>query len=189
MAVTYSEETSLGSPAPPFALPAVNPDADGREGALRRLSDYDGADALVVVFTCNHCPYARHIEDALVATAADYQGRGVAFVAISSNDTARYPADAPEAMAVRAAEKGFPFAYLFDETQAAARAYGAVCTPDLFVYDGDRRLAYRGRFDGTRPGQGTADGADLRRALDALLRTGAVTGPQHPAMGCSIKWR
>ena len=189
MAVTYSLMNELGAEAPSFDLPAANPEVDGRTGATRSLSDYGDAEALVVVFTCNHCPYARHVEDALVQTARDYGQRGVAFVAICSNDADKYPADSFEAMAERAAEKDFPFPYLHDETQEVARAYGAVCTPDFFVFDGDHRLAYRGRMDETRPNRDPATAADLRRALDELLEQGEVTMEQHPSMGCNIKWK
>ena len=189
MALTYSEMHDLGTEAPAFDLPAANPDADDRGSATRSLDDYAEAEALVVVFTCNHCPYAVFVEDALVETAREYQQRGVAFIAISANDARQYPADSFEHMARRAQEKSFPFPYLYDETQAVARAYGAVCTPDFFVYDADRRLVYRGRFDGVRPGQGTPTGHDLRQALDELLTTGAVTTEQYPSMGCNIKWK
>lgn len=190
MALTYSQEIALGTEAPPFDLPVVNPEADGREKSTRSLEDFAEARAFVVVFTCNHCPYAQHIEDALVEVARAYQPKGVCFVAISANDPAQYPEDAPEEMARRARAKGYPFPYLFDETQEVARAYGALCTPDLYVFDAHRRLVYHGRFDDTRPGQGhRATGSDLRRALDELLRTGRVTGPQYPSMGCNIKWK
>lgn len=189
MARTYSQMMDLGTAAPAFDLPAANPLSDGMDGDSRSLDDYADADVLVVVFTCNHCPYARHVEGALVDTAREYAGRGVRFVAISSNDAERYPEDSFERMSERARQKGYPFAYLYDASQEVARAYGAVCTPDVFVYDHDRRLAYRGRIDETRPGQGTSTGADLRRALDELLETGAVALDQVPSMGCNIKWK
>lgn len=181
--------TALGTSAPDFELPATNPSVDGAEGETRALSDYADAEALVVVFTCNHCPYARHAEDALIQAAQDYKPRGVQFVAISSNDPGRFPEDAPEKMAERAEAKRYPFPYLYDETQGVAKAYGAVCTPDVFVYDQNRRLAYRGRIDETRPNQGKATGADLRQALDELLRDGEVHLEQVPSMGCNIKWK
>lgn len=190
MALTYSQEIALGTEAPPFNLPVVNPEADGLDKPTRSLEDFADARALVVVFTCNHCPYAQHIEDALIEVARVYQPKGVRFVAINANDPAQYPEDAPEEMARRARAKGYPFPYLFDETQEVARAYGALCTPDLYVFDANRRLVYHGRFDETRPGQGRpATGADLKRALDELLETGKVTGPQYPSMGCNIKWK
>lgn len=188
MAVTYSKMIELGMQAPAFELPAANPDVEDG-GPTRSLDDYADAEALVVVFTCNHCPYARHVEDALIRTARAYEARGVRFVAISSNDPEAYPEDSFESMAARARAKNYPFPYLFDESQEVARAYGAVCTPDFFVFDRDRVLVYRGRFDETRPGQGTATGRDLRAALDQLLDTGEVTVEQFPSMGCNIKWK
>lgn len=189
MAVTESTMVELGTPAPSFDLPAANPDVDEKGGEQRRLSDYDDAETLVVVFTCNHCPYAQHVEDALVQTARDYAPRGVQFVAICSNNTDTHPQDSFENMARRAREKDFPFPYLRDESQEVARAYGAVCTPDFFVYDADRRLAYRGRMDDTRPDGEPATGEELRRALDELLEAGSVSEPHHPSMGCNIKWK
>lgn len=189
MAATYSVMTELGTPAPPFELPTANPEADDLGGDTRRLEDFSAAEALVVVFTCNHCPYAKHVEDGVIETAKAFASRGVQFVAISSNDSDQYPDDSFDAMAQRADAKGYPFPYLFDESQEAAQAYGATCTPDFFAFDRDRKLAYRGRFDGTRPGQGTATGRDLRAALDELLETGEVKIDQQPSMGCNIKWK
>ncbi|HMB92956.1 MAG TPA: thioredoxin family protein [Rhodothermales bacterium] len=189
MALTHSTLTSLGTEAPAFDLPIANPAVDDRSGDTRSLSDYDKAEALVVVFMCNHCPYVVHIEEALCEVARTYQQRGVAFVGISANDVAQYPQDGFDKMAERAEQRGYPFPYLYDASQDVARAYGAVCTPDIFVYDNDRRLAYRGRFDETRPGQGTATGADLSQALDDLLENGEVTTEQVPSMGCNIKWK
>lgn len=190
MALTYSLAPTLGTKAPDFNLPAANPEAthDGRPPCS--LSDFDGTPALVVIFTCNHCPYAIHIEDELLQVARAYQQRGVAFVAISANDADLYPDDGFAAMQRRAAEKDYPFPYLYDASQEVAKAYGAMCTPDLFVYDADRSLVYQGRFDDTRPRQGTpAHGTDLRRVLDAVLAGGTYTGAQHPSMGCNIKWK
>ena len=189
MALTYSEMTALGAEAPAFDLPAANPQVDDIGRATRRLDDYAEAEVLVVVFMCNHCPYVVHVEEALLEVARDYQGRGVRFVGISANDAQQYPADSFENMAQRAQQKNYPFPYLYDESQQVARAYDAVCTPDFFVYDGQRRLVYRGRFDETRPGQGTPTGHDLRQALDEFLGTGTVTMEQFPSMGCNIKWR
>ncbi len=189
MAITYSQMTELGAEAPPFDLPAANPSVDDIARATRRLDDYADAEALVIVFTCNHCPYVLHVEDALLEVARVYQGRGVPFVGICANDAEHYPDDSFENMARRAQQKRYPFPYLHDESQEVARAYGAECTPDFFVYDRARRLVYRGRFDETRPGQGTPTGRDLRQALDQLLDTGAVTMEQYPSMGCNVKWR
>ena len=189
MAVTKSKMNELGAPAPAFDLPAANPDADDRTGDTRSLEDFADAKALVVVFTCNHCPYAQHVEDELLQMARDYAPRGVQFVAISSNNAVEYPEDSFEAMAERARQKEYPFPYLYDETQEAARTYGAVCTPDFFVYGQGRTLAYRGRMDDTRPGKSPATGRELRAALDELLAQGEVTVDQHPSMGCNIKWK
>lgn len=179
----------LGRQAPDFDLPVANPDVDDRSGNTRSLSDFDAAEVLVVVFTCNHCPYVKHIEDELLETAREYQGRGVEFVGICANDPEEYPDDSFEQMAERAEEKNYPFPYLQDESQEVAKRYKAVCTPDFFVYDADRQLAYRGRFDETRPDQGTPTGRDLRAALDQLLAKGEVQVDQKPSMGCNIKWR
>lgn len=189
MSVTYSEMIQLGADAPPFDLPIANPDVHRKDSANRTLQDFGDAGVLVVVFTCNHCPYAKHVEAPMIRLAREYAERGVAFVAISSNDPTHYPDDSFESMAERARSKDFPFPYLFDETQEVAKAYGAVCTPDVFVFDSDRKLAYTGRFDASSPGRGTATGEDLQTALDQLLESGEVTIPQHPSMGCNIKWK
>lgn len=189
MAVTESQMTQLGTPAPDFTLPTANPAADGLNGDVRSLDDYADAEALVIVFMCNHCPYVKHVEDALVETARMYQAKGVQFIGICSNDPERYPDDSFERMAERAREKDYPFPYLHDESQEVAKAYQATCTPDFFVYDADRTLVYRGRFDETRPDQGEATGRDLRQALDELLGSGAVQIDQKPSMGCNIKWK
>ena len=189
MALQYSTMTELGSAAHPFDLPTSNPDVDAHDGPNRTLDQFTGAPALVVVFTCNHCPYAVHIAPALVKVAKKYIPKGVQFVAISSNDTVAYPADSFENMQQRALDVAFPFPYLFDESQEVARAYGAVCTPDFFVYDAQAKLAYRGRFDETRPGYGMAHGGDLAQTLDTMLAGSAVPEQQLPSMGCSIKWK
>jgi peroxiredoxin len=189
MAVTESTMMELGQTAPSFSLPAANPDVDDRGGPHRSLGDYDAADALVVVFMCNHCPYVKHVEDELIAVAREYQERGVQFIGICSNDPERYPNDSFESMAERAEAKDYPFPYLQDESQEVARAYEAACTPDFYVFDADRTLAYRGRFDETRPDEGTPHGGDLRQALDEVLSSGEVTMEQKPSMGCNIKWK
>ncbi|MFO8098570.1 MAG: thioredoxin family protein [Salinibacter sp.] len=189
MAVTESTMLELGTSAPAFTLPAANPDVDAHGGDTRSLTDYDDAEALVVVFMCNHCPYVKHIEAALVDVAREYQERGVQFVGICSNDAERYPDDSFEKMAERAQENDYPFPYLQDETQDIARDYKAACTPDLYVFDDDRTLVYRGRFDETRPDGDEAHGGDLRHALDELLTEGEITMEQTPSMGCNIKWK
>ncbi|GAB4479005.1 MAG: thioredoxin family protein [Burkholderiaceae bacterium] len=184
MALRESRMIALGSPAPDLALPDVT------NGRIVKLADFASAPALLVAFICNHCPYVKHIRTGFVAFAREYQPKGLAIVAISANDPAAYPDDAPEAMAREASAAGFGFPYLFDETQAVARAYEAICTPDFFLFDRDRKLAYRGRFDASRPGSSVpVTGADLRAAVDALLAQRPVPAEQHPSMGCSIKWK
>jgi peroxiredoxin len=178
-----SSMLELGTKAPPFTLTEV---ADGSTVALE---DLDG-EVLVVVFLSRHCPYVQHTQDAIAAVARRYANIGrVSFVGIASNDPAVQPEDAPERLAEQKHDVGFPFPYLFDESQEVARAYGAVCTPDLFVFDGDRTLAYRGRLDDTRPGGSVADGSELRRAINALLDGERPDPDQWPSIGCSIKWK
>lgn len=189
MSRTYSRMTELGASAPDFELPVANPESLPDHPRLLALGDLGSADVLVVVFTCNHCPYAVHVEDTLIKLASEFASSGVQFVAISSNDPRSYPEDSFEAMAERAREKKYPFPYLFDETQDIARAYGAVCTPDPFVFDRSRRLAYRGRVDATRPGMGTSTGDEMARALRHLIRDEPLTDEQFPSMGCNIKWK
>ncbi|MGH2636879.1 MAG: thioredoxin family protein [Actinomycetota bacterium] len=183
MAAT-STMTELGSAAPDFALPDVT------TGGTVRLSDLAERRGLLVMFICRHCPYVAHVREGLVVMANDYSSADLAIVAISSNDPVTYPDDAPESLAEEAREAGYPFPYLFDETQEVAKAFGAACTPDFFLYDGERRLAYRGQFDASRPRSGDpVTGADLRDAIDAVLAGDPVPGDQRPSVGCSIKWR
>ena len=171
----------LGTPAPDFSLPSTS-------GTVVSLADLAGAPALLVAFICNHCPYVKHIETELGRVAADYEG--LTTVGISANDVADYPDDDVPRLAEQAARAGFTFPYLYDDTQEVARAYGAVCTPDLFLYDADRRLAYRGEFDTTRPNGGQpATGASLRAAIEHVLAGEPVPPPHRPSVGCSIKWR
>ncbi len=178
---TPSNMLPLGTTAPAFAL------TDAVSG--RRLGLPDGALATVVMFLCNHCPYVKHVNAELVHVARDYLPRGAAFIAISSNDVTRYPEDGPEAMKQVAAEEGYPFPYLYDADQRVARAYDAACTPDFYVFDSAQALVYRGRFDGSTPGNGLpVTGAELRAALDAVLTGQTVPGDQRPSLGCSIKW-
>lgn len=181
---TASPATALGLLAPPFQLPDV------RTGDVISLDTFAGAPALLVTFICRHCPYVQHVKDELARLGHDYPPRGVAMVAIGSNDAAAYPDDSPESLAEMAVECGFTFPICHDETQEVARAYGAVCTPDTFLFDGDRRLVYRGRLDGSRPGSGEeADGREIRAALDTVLAGRPVPAEQRPSIGCSIKWK
>jgi peroxiredoxin len=184
MARRTSRMLALGTSAQQFALP------DTVSGKTVALADFSSSPALLVTFICNHCPFVKHILDGLVAFARDLGPQGVAIVAISANDPAAYPADAPSEMARLAHAKGFPFPYLYDESQQVAKAYQAICTPDFFLFDRDRRLVYRGQFDGSRPGSAVpVTGSDLRAACAALLRGGPVPAEQRPSVGCSIKWR
>jgi len=177
MVMTQSRTRALGTTAPDFSLPDP-------AGKIHSLGDFAAAQALVVAFICNHCPYVKHIVGPLAQFAHDYQPRGVAMVAINSNDASRYTDDSPPHMANR-----FIFPYLYDELQAVAKAYEAVCTPDLYLFDQGRRLVYHGQFDASRPGnRQPVTGADLRAAADALL-AGRAIKDQTASVGCSIKWR
>ena len=167
--------------APDFALP-------GADGRTYRLADFTGS-ALVVVFTCNHCPYAQAVWPRLIRLAAEYQPQGISFVAINPNEAHNHPDDSFQNMSMRVGEWGINFPYLRDESQAVAQAYGAVCTPDIYVYDAERRLVYRGRFDDNWQEEGQVKQRDLMLVLDALLSGRPAPSHQHPSMGCSIKWR
>jgi peroxiredoxin len=184
MAVTPSSMLPLGTPAPDFRLPEVT---DGRTWSL---ADFADADALLVMFICRHCPYVRHVEDELVRLGRDHEHTGLAIVAISSNDAANYPDDAPDSLAEQKRWKDFRFPYLYDQTQAVARDYSATCTPDFFLFDRERRLAYRGQLDDSRPGDGRpVTGQDLRSAIDAVLAGQRPAASQKPSIGCNIKWK
>ena len=192
MALAASTMMALRSSAPAFTLPST----DG--GEVSR-SDFGDASALVVMFICNHCPYVIHIAPALAKLADKYTEKGVAFVAINSNDFAAYPADDLAHMKEEKILRAYNFPYLLDESQTVARAYGAACTPDIYVFDGDVKLAYRGQFDDTRPNRissgnydssiSPANGESLATALDTLLTGESVPAQQMPAMGCNIKWK
>jgi len=183
MVRTESTMLALGTPAPSFRLP----DTDGRVVALE---DFAAAEALVVMFLCNHCPFVVHVRDGIAQVARDYSTRGVAFVGVNSNDVATHPDDAPDKMKLERERAGYVFPYLFDETQETAKAYRAACTPDFFVFDRARRLVYRGQLDDARPGNGKpVTGAHLRAALDAVLRGEAPAAQQRPSLGCNIKWK
>ena len=154
------------------------------------LKDIKAEQGTVVMFICNHCPYVKHVNDELVKLANDYQSQGVAFVAISSNDVNNYPEDSPEKMAEYGKALGYPFPYLYDESQEVAKAYEAACTPDFYIFNGDLKLVYRGQLDGSRPSSGIpVTGADMRQALDQLVNGEAIPEDQRPSMGCNIKWK
>jgi peroxiredoxin len=173
----------LGTKAPDFSL--VNVD-----GKTVSLADFNGKPALVVIFMCNHCPFVKHLAPALAHFGHECMQKGAAIVAISSNDVATHPADSPEQMVHEAEDRGYTFPYLYDETQEVAKAYRAACTPDFFLFDGDRKLVYRGQFDSSRPDNGMpVTGADLRAAVDAVLAGKKPAGDQTPSIGCNIKWK
>ncbi len=183
MAETRSTMMPLDTPAPDFQLP----DTEGRSVSLH---DFDEAKGLLVAFICNHCPFVRHIQHELARFADEFQPKGLAVVAINSNDAVAHPDDSPEAMAEERRRVGYNFPYLFDETQAVAKAYGAACTPDFFLFDRDRRLVYRGRFDSSSPGRAEpVTGADLRAAAKAMLAGDEISAEQYPSLGCNIKWK
>lgn len=188
MAATESVMIPLGTPAPDFNLRIANPNVDTLESDFRSFHDYANAKLLVVVFTCNHCPYAIHVEDRLIELARETAPRGVQFVAINSNDAENYPADSFENMVIRATEKSFPFPYLHDENQSVAKAYSAVCTPDFFVFDERRLLVYRGRLDDGTPGRPQTT-TELKDALESLLAGHPAPEEQIPSIGCNIKWK
>ena len=173
----------IGQKAPDFDLPAT----DGKRYSLASFRD---SATLVIFFTCNHCPYVKHLRAALAEFGKECATKNVAVVAISSNDAANYPDDGPAKMAAEAKAAGYPFPYLYDETQKVAKAYRAACTPDFFLFDRGRRLVYRGQFDASRPGNGIPiTGKDLRAAVDAVLKGTPPSLNQVPSMGCNIKWK
>jgi peroxiredoxin len=189
MARTLSTMVKLGSAAPAFQLPDVV------TGKAVSLADFPQARGLLVMFICQHCPYVKHVEQELARIGKDYADSGLAIVAISSNDAAACPDDAPESLAEQARRLGFAFPYLYDETQEVARAYDAACTPDLFLFDQRQKLAYRGQLDDSRPRRGDSGndipvtGKDLRAAIDAVLAGQPVPAEQRPSLGCNIKWK
>jgi len=175
---------ALGTKAPDFELPDV---VTGRTVSVR---DFDGKQALLVMFLCRHCPYVKHVRGELSRLGRDFAESELAIVAISANDPAEYPEDAPESLAEEAREAGYAFPYLFDETQDVAKAYTAACTPDFFLFDADRALVYRGQLDDSRPSNGLpVTGEDLRAAIDAVLANEPVSRDQRASIGCGIKWR
>jgi peroxiredoxin len=177
-----SPPARLGAPCPDFRLPAV-------DGNSYRLADFERAPVLVVMFICNHCPYAQAVEDRLIRLARDFGARGVSFVGVCSNDAVTYPDDSFDKLAERWRCKQYGFPYLHDEAQDVARAFGAVCTPDLFVYDRERRLSYRGRIDDSWKDESKVTRHELADAVEALLDGRRPSAEQRPSMGCSIKWK
>ncbi len=179
-----SQMVELGTPAPDFALPSVT------TGETVTLKDYAQAPALLVAFLSNHCPYVRHIESQLGSVTANLSRLGLAVVGISANDIINYPEDSPERLVDQMMRAGFTFPYLYDASQEVARAYRAACTPDFFLYDHERKLAYRGQFDDSRPkSEVPVTGASLTEAVEKVLDGETVPEPHHPSIGCSIKWR
>ncbi len=184
MALTPSNSLAKGAPAAQFSL------TDTVSGELISLTSIQGSKGTVVLFICNHCPFVLHINAQLVQLAKDYTAQGIGFVAISSNDVVHYPQDGPEFMKTHAEEVGYPFPYLYDETQEVAKAYDAACTPDIYVFDAALAAVYHGQIDDSRPGNGVpVTGKDLRGVLDALVAGVPYTGPEKPSMGCNIKWK
>ena len=174
----------LGTPAPDFALP------EPATGRTVTLADFADAPALVVLVLSNHCPFVKHIAGGLADFAREYRAKGVAVVAINANDVANYPDDSPEKMVEEVERRGYAFPYLFDASQDVAKAYQAACTPDIYLFDRDRRLVYRGQFDASRPSLDVpVTGSDLRAACDAVLAGKAPAGDQTPSVGCNIKWK
>ncbi|MGF1495191.1 MAG: thioredoxin family protein [Microcoleaceae cyanobacterium] len=183
MALTESTMLSLGTPAPDFQLPDVV------SGQTISLETFDGKQALLVMFICEHCPFVKHVQTELAKLGQDYGPKNVGIVAISANSVKTHPADAPENLKRMAENLKFNFPYCYDETQAVAHSYTAACTPDFFLFDGDRKLVYRGQLDESRPSNDKPlTGADLRAAIDAVLAGQAVTSDQKPSVGCNIKW-
>jgi len=184
MAPTPSNMLPLGTKAPAFQLP------DTVSGKMVSLAKEKSDKANVVMFICNHCAFVKHVNEQLVQLTNDYQPKGVTFIAISSNDVDQYPDDAPDKMKEVAERLGYPFPYLYDETQAVAKAYQAACTPDFYIFDGDSKLAYRGQLDDSRPGNDIpVTGQDIHRALDMLLAGQLPDSNQKPSIGCNIKWK
>ena len=183
MVRTASTMLPLGTTAPDFTLPECGGDSVS-------LSDFSGNDALLVIFMCNHCPYVKHVAEQLKLLSDEYMQRGVGIVAVSSNDAEKYPDDSPTAMAKEKEDRGYKFAYVYDEDQSVAQAYHAACTPDFFLFDREMKLAYRGQLDSSRPNSGEpVTGADLRAALDEVLAGRTPSANQVASLGCNIKWK
>jgi peroxiredoxin len=184
MALTESTMLELGTTAPEFAL------TDVVSGKTVERDDFKGKKGLLVLFICTHCPYVKHIEKGIAALGHDYKHKSLGIVAISANDAENYPDDAPEGLKEQAERLGFTFPYLYDETQDVAKAYDAACTPDIYLFDSDFKLVYRGQFDASRPGSNVpVTGSDLRAAIDQVLADRPVNGDQKASIGCNIKWK
>lgn len=174
----------LGSKAPDFQL------LEPLTGQIRSLTELKSDQATVIMFICNHCPFVKHVEAELIQLAAEYQTKGISFIAINANDAEQYPDDAPDKMGEMARAKSYPFPYLYDETQETAKAYDAACTPDFYIFDSQLALVYRGQLDDSRPDSGIpVTGKDIRSALDAILAGQPVDEKQRPSLGCNIKWK
>ncbi|MBK8606531.1 MAG: thioredoxin family protein [Chitinophagaceae bacterium] len=184
MARTYSEMIALGTAIPAFSLP------DTVSEKMISIDTIKGEYGTLILFICNHCPFVVHVNDELVKLANDYKEKGIGFIAISANDIVKHPDDAPEKMKAIAIESAYPFPYCYDETQEVAKAFGAACTPDFFIYDANNLLVYRGQLDDSRPGNGIpVTGTDIRKALDNLISNEPVSKEQRPSIGCNIKWK
>lgn len=184
MALTPSNMLPLGTKAPDFSL------VDTKDDIVKSLNDLKGNTGTLIMFICNHCPFVIHVNEQLVKLANDYASKGMAAIAISSNDVVNYPQDGPEKMKQHAKDNNYPFPYLYDETQEVAKAYDAACTPDFFLFDDDLALVYAGQLDSSRPGNDIpVTGKDLRAAIKALVNNEAISSIQKPSMGCNIKWK
>lgn len=182
MALTSSKALPLGSKAQAFRLS----DANGKNLSLQELQ---GASGTLIIFMCNHCPFVKHIAPALARLTQIWQGQGIATIGINSNDAESYPDDSPEKMLIEAKQWGYTFPYLVDASQEVAQAYSAVCTPDIYLFDGDLKLYYHGEFDASRPNKGEADGSSLQAAITSLLEAQPAPASQTPSVGCNIKWK
>ena len=184
MAKTLSTMLELGTAAPDFSLPDVV------SGETVSLNDFADKKALLVMFICRHCPFVKHVESELAQIGIDYESKDVGIVAVSANDAAEFPDDAPESLKEMAEQLGFKFPFLYDESQETAKAYSAACTPDFFLFDRSRKLVYRGQLDDSRPDSGKpVTGKDLRAAVDAVLNDQAINADQRASIGCNIKWK
>lgn len=184
MARTPSNMLPLGTVAPNFSL------TDTVTDKTLDLNALSGEKGTLIMFICNHCPFVKHVNAELTNLGKEYQSKGIGFVAISSNDVKNYPQDAPDLMKQTAAEEGYTFPYLYDETQEIAKAYDAACTPDFFLFNANLKLVYRGQLDNSRPGNDIpVTGHDLRKAMEAVLSGEKVDPEQKPSIGCNIKWK